>query len=116
MGDGWSCKVHTDMLPNCCHCSWAVIASYFADKTLVSQQIDSFNEFVNNTMQELVDEGQSLILDQNMQHTGKVGDVTVSLRLVPSLDHPWNADWNYDGTDRNATSCILVKSICQSRP
>jgi DNA-directed RNA polymerase beta subunit len=55
-----------------------VIASYFADKTLVSQQIDSFNEFVNNTMQELVDEGQSLILDQNMQHTGKAGDVTVS--------------------------------------
>lgn len=67
--------------------SWAVIASYFADKTLVSQQIDSFNEFVNNTMQELVDEGQSLILDQNMQHTGKAGDVTVSfteLELVQS--------------------------------
>lgn len=57
---------------------WAVIACYFADKTLVSQQIDSFNEFVNNTMQELVDEGQTLILDQNMQHTGKAGDVTVS--------------------------------------
>ena len=54
--------------------SWAVIASYFTDKTLVSQQIDSFNEFVNNTMQELVDEGQSLILDQNMQHTGRTGD------------------------------------------
>ncbi|CEQ40581.1 SPOSA6832_02221, partial [Sporobolomyces salmonicolor] len=46
-------------------------------KTLVSQQIDSFNEFVNNTMQELVDEGGALILDQNMQHTGKAGDVTV---------------------------------------
>nr|CRX79032.1 hypothetical protein ls5930a1_00079 [Leucosporidium scottii] len=61
--------------------SWAVIASYFADKTLVSQQIDSFNEFVNNTMQELVDEGQSLILDQNMQHTGKAGDVTKRYEL-----------------------------------
>lgn len=56
---------------------WTVIASYFADKTLVSQQIDSFNEFVNNTMQELVDEGGALILDQNMQHSGKAGDVTV---------------------------------------
>ncbi len=55
-----------------------MIASYFADKTLVSQQIDSFNEFVNNTMQELVDEGATLILDQNMQHTGKKEDVTVS--------------------------------------
>lgn len=35
---------------------WAVIAAYFTDKSLVSQQIDSFNEFVDNTMQELVDE------------------------------------------------------------
>ncbi|KAM0747460.1 DNA-dependent RNA polymerase II second largest subunit [Meredithblackwellia eburnea MCA 4105] len=60
---------------------WQVIAAYFADKTLVSQQIDSFNEFVNNTMQELVDEGQTLILDQNMQHTGKAGDVTKRYEL-----------------------------------
>lgn len=59
---------------------WTVIAAYFADKTLVSQQIDSFNEFVNTTMQELVDESGSLILDQNMQHSGKAGDATVSLR------------------------------------
>lgn len=63
-----------------------MIASYFTDKTLVSQQIDSFNEFVNNTMQELVDEGQSLILDQNMQHTGRAGDVTV--RCLLSLPTP----------------------------
>ncbi|GAA5911410.1 hypothetical protein JCM6882_004993 [Rhodosporidiobolus microsporus] len=60
---------------------WTVIAAYFADKTLVSQQIDSFNEFVNNTMQELVDESGALILDQNMQHTGKAGDVTKRYEL-----------------------------------
>ncbi|GAA5941678.1 DNA-directed RNA polymerase II core subunit RPB2 [Sporobolomyces koalae] len=60
---------------------WAVIASYFATKTLVSQQIDSFNEFVNSTMQELVDEGGALILDQNMQHSGKAGDVTKRYEL-----------------------------------
>lgn len=30
------------------------------------------------TMQELVDESQTLILDQNIQHTGRSGDVTVS--------------------------------------
>ncbi|TNY22999.1 hypothetical protein DMC30DRAFT_348068 [Rhodotorula diobovata] len=60
---------------------WAVIAAYFEDKTLVSQQIDSFDEFVNNTMQELVDESGSLILDQNMQHTGKQGDQTKRYEL-----------------------------------
>jgi DNA-directed RNA polymerase beta subunit len=58
---------------------WTVIASYFAQHTLVSQQINSFNEFVNNTMQELVDENADLILDQNMQHTGKESDVAVSV-------------------------------------
>jgi hypothetical protein len=58
---------------------WTVIASYFAQHTLVSQQINSFNEFVNNTMQELVDENADLILDQNIQHTGKEGDVAVSI-------------------------------------
>ncbi|BGP69929.1 DNA-dependent RNA polymerase II [Rhodotorula toruloides] len=60
---------------------WTVIAAYFADKTLVSQQIDSFNEFVNTTMQELVDESGSLILDQNMQHSGKAGDATKRYEL-----------------------------------
>jgi hypothetical protein len=39
-------------------------------------------------MQELVDEGATLILDQNMQHTGRAGDVTVSnanhITLLPS--------------------------------
>jgi DNA-directed RNA polymerase II subunit RPB2 len=53
-----------------------VCASFFSDKTLVSQQIASFNEFVTNTMQELVDENSTLILDQNMQYTGKDTDET----------------------------------------
>ncbi|KAI5474374.1 DNA-directed RNA polymerase II subunit RPB2 [Pseudohyphozyma bogoriensis] len=60
---------------------WAVIAAYFDTKTLVSQQIDSFNEFVNNTMQELVDESATLILDQQTQHTGRAGDVTKRYEL-----------------------------------
>lgn len=61
--------------------SWAVISSYFEEKSLVSQQIDSFNEFVQNTMQELVDESASLVLDQNMQHTGKADDQTKRYEL-----------------------------------
>jgi DNA-directed RNA polymerase II subunit RPB2 len=35
---------------------WAVISSYFNDKGLVRQQLDSFDEFIMNTMQEAVDE------------------------------------------------------------
>ncbi|KAH8927818.1 DNA-dependent RNA polymerase II second largest subunit [Atractiella rhizophila] len=55
---------------------WHVVAAYFQDKTLVTQQLASFDEFVHNTMQELVDENASLVLDQGMQHTGRSGDVT----------------------------------------
>mmetsp|Transcript_18211 Transcript_18211/g.18269 ORF Transcript_18211/g.18269 Transcript_18211/m.18269 type:complete len:1196 (+) Transcript_18211:62-3649(+) len=36
--------------------AWIVISKYFADKGLVRQQLDSFDEFVTNTIQELVDD------------------------------------------------------------
>uniref|UniRef100_A0A7S1BEL4 DNA-directed RNA polymerase subunit beta n=1 Tax=Corethron hystrix TaxID=216773 RepID=A0A7S1BEL4_9STRA len=49
--------------------SWAVISAYFAEKGLVRQQLDSFNEFIQNTMQELVDDSS--------------GDV----RVTPEVQH-----------------------------
>lgn len=52
---------------------WTVIGSFFEEKGLVRQQLDSFDEFVQNTMQELVDENSNLVL----QHVGGDGDVTV---------------------------------------
>ncbi|KAH8099259.1 DNA-dependent RNA polymerase II second largest subunit [Cristinia sonorae] len=55
---------------------WTVITSFFQQKGLVRQQLDSFDEFVQNTMQELVDENAELILDQADQHTGHDADVT----------------------------------------
>ena len=55
---------------------WSVISSFFDQKGLVRQQLDSFDEFVQNTMQELVDENADLILDQADQHTGHDADVT----------------------------------------
>lgn len=61
---------------------WKVINSFFGNKGLVRQQLESFNEFVENTMQELVDESARLTLDQHSQHTGAAGDETVGLLLV----------------------------------
>ncbi|KAI7849718.1 DNA-directed RNA polymerase II subunit RPB2 [Circinella umbellata] len=51
---------------------WTVISSFFEEKGLVRQQLDSFDEFVQNTMQELVDENSNLVL----QHVGGDGDVS----------------------------------------
>lgn len=39
-----------------------VINAFFAEKGLVRQQLDSFDEYIQNTMQELVDENDQLIL------------------------------------------------------
>ena len=60
---------------------WNVISSFFDEKGLVRQQLDSFDEFVQNTMQELVDENAELILDQQDQHTGSDKDATVRILL-----------------------------------
>ncbi|CAI5757533.1 unnamed protein product [Candida verbasci] len=48
---------------------WAVINSFFSEKGLVSQQLSSFDEFIESTIQELVWEDSHLILDQPAQHT-----------------------------------------------
>lgn len=60
---------------------WTVISSFFDEKGLVRQQLDSFDEFVQNTMQELVDQNALLILDQGDQHTGHDMDMTVSSNI-----------------------------------
>jgi len=41
--------------------SWSVISAYFEEKGLVRQQLDSFDEFIQNTMQELVDESHDIV-------------------------------------------------------
>ncbi|EJD51976.1 DNA-dependent RNA polymerase II second largest subunit [Auricularia subglabra TFB-10046 SS5] len=56
---------------------WTIISSFFEEKGLVRQQLDSFDEFVQNTMQELVDENAELILHQGDQHTGQEGDANL---------------------------------------
>ena len=48
--------------------AWAVISSFFEQKGLVRQQLDSFNEFVSNTMQEIVDEAPEITVRPEAQH------------------------------------------------
>ena len=43
---------------------WTVISAFFDSKGLVSQQLDSFDEFVSTTMQQMVDENNLITLDQ----------------------------------------------------
>eukprot|EP01041_Mallomonas_annulata_P008908 gene8908-18435_t len=48
--------------------AWIVINTYFTAKGLVRQQLDSFDEFVTNTIQELVDDAGEIKVTPQDQH------------------------------------------------
>lgn len=55
--------------------AWEVIDKYFKEKGLVSQQIESFDEFVNTTMQEIVDDnGEISVTPENQYLSGQEVD------------------------------------------
>lgn len=62
--------------------AWAVISAYFEEKGLVRQQLDSFDEFIQNTMQEIVDESSDIEIRPESQHNPgrntEAGDVLLS--------------------------------------
>lgn len=55
---------------------WTVITSFFETKGLVSQQLESFEEFIETSIQELVLEDRKLILDQPAQHISEDDDIS----------------------------------------
>ena len=59
---------------------WTVVSSFFDSKGLVSQQLDSFDEFVSTTMQELITENSLLTLDQNLPQSEDDPDAPVLRR------------------------------------
>jgi DNA-directed RNA polymerase II subunit RPB2 len=77
VGDGYDEDYVEEMQPLEPEDFWTVISSYFEGKGLVRQQLESFNEFVENTIQEIVDENSRMTLDQFTQYTGAEGDETV---------------------------------------
>lgn len=55
---------------------WTVITSFFESRGLVSQQLDSFEEFIETSIQDLVLEDRKLILDQPAQHITEDDDIS----------------------------------------
>ena len=48
--------------------AWVVINHYFLEKGLVGQQIDSFDDFLQNTVQELIDDAGEIIVTPENQY------------------------------------------------
>ncbi len=61
--------------------AWEVIDKYFEEKGLVSQQIDSFDEFLKNTIQELVDDaGEIIVTPENQFIPGQEAEQVLTIK------------------------------------
>lgn len=93
---------------------WTVISSFFETKGLASQQTDSFDEFTQTTVQDLVEEYSNISLDQpNPPSAGqpivlrryeiKLGSVMVSRPTISETDGTVTSLLPYECRDRNLT-------------
>lgn len=71
----------------------------FQEKGLVRQQLDSFDEFIQNTMQEIVDEMSEISLTPENQHIPGQGIVPVRYFSFSKSSH------THTHTHRKALSC-----------
>ena len=51
--------------------SWKVIRAYFNQHGLVSQQIGSFNQFIDKNIQEIINENKSILIDPDINYFHK---------------------------------------------
>ncbi|KAI2467997.1 DNA-dependent RNA polymerase II beta subunit [Annulohypoxylon bovei var. microspora] len=93
---------------------WVVIGSYFKRKGLVSQQIDSFNDFQETTIQELVEEHSQISVDEHnppsdgravalRRYDLKLGHVTIARPIAMESDNTSGPLLPYECRDRNMT-------------
>jgi DNA-directed RNA polymerase II subunit RPB2 len=65
---------------------WIVINAYFDEKGLVRQQLDSFDEFIQMSVQRIVEDSPQVDLQAEAQHHGGEMDVPVRIELLVSID------------------------------
>lgn len=97
---------------------WQVIEAFFRDKGLVSQQLDSFDEFASTTLQEIISEAGTVMVDQNVpmgedDGTGapivkrrfqlEFGSVTISQACVTEADGSTRPIFPHECRLRNLT-------------
>lgn len=118
-GEDWD-EVWEEITPEEC---WIVISSFFETKGLVSQQTDSFDEFTQTTIQDLINEYAVISLDQPnppsppgqtialRRYEIKFGSVMVSRPTISETDGTVTSLLPYECRDRNLTyaSPLYVK-------
>jgi len=77
--DDDNAEVTPDLWQEAC---WIVISSYFDEKGLVRQQLDSFDEFIQMSVQRIVEDTPQIDLQAEAQHTSGTVESPVSSRGV----------------------------------
>ena len=101
--------------------AWQVISAYFQEKGLVRQQLDSFDDFIKSTMQELVDESADIILapqtdmdDGAQLETGEQKRFSISFGQI-YLSKPTNTELDGENTPLNPNDARL-RNLTYSAP
>jgi DNA-directed RNA polymerase II subunit RPB2 len=81
---------------------WIVINAYFDEKGLVRQQLDSFDEFIQMSVQRIVEDSPSVDLQAEAQHIG--GEVDTPVR-----SH--NKDINRNWIIFNSNKCVIIHCV-----
>ena len=68
-------EVTPDLWQEAC---WIVISSYFDEKGLVRQQLDSFDEFIQMSVQRIVEDSPQINLQAEATHAAGVVETPVS--------------------------------------
>lgn len=61
---------------------WVVINAYFDEKGLVRQQLDSFDEFIQMSVQRIVEDSPQIDLQAEAQHTSGEVETPVSIVII----------------------------------
>lgn len=81
-GDDEGDEISPDLWQEAC---WLVISSYFDEKGLVRQQLDSFDEFITMTIQRIVEDSPAIDLQAEAQHSSGELETPVSNRDLANL-------------------------------
>ncbi|KAF1985515.1 DNA-dependent RNA polymerase II RPB140 [Aulographum hederae CBS 113979] len=102
--------------------SWLVIQSFFQDKTLASQQLDSYDYFCQSTLQSIINDNGRILLDHNVpsfdddlvkrRYEIKFGQVVVSKPVQLETDGVSHDVWPQECRLRNLTySCNMMLAV-----
>ena len=65
---------------------WVILKSFFHEKGLVRHQIDSFNDFIQNNMQEIIDDMPPVIanipVNKNHTESEKIIENKIVIRFI----------------------------------